>query len=86
MPGGFHSPEQLRRGLSLGDRAQHGHVDDSESAPELRPCWLTVSGPQPGHVLAWQASPNGTWQAVVVLTVDADRVRPRAVPDATPRE
>lgn len=80
MPGGFHSPEQLRRGLSLADRT--GQAEVAADEPELRPCWLNATATQPGHVLAWQPGPNGTWRAVVVVTVDADDVRPRAVPEA----
>ncbi len=85
MSGGSHTPRQAARGLPLIDRSaqpQSGAPAASEaveSAGDPKPCWIRwpLSNRHPGHVLAWQHSPTGGWQAVVIAVVDADHITPR---------
>lgn len=84
MPGGFHTRNQLHRGLTLQQRTTPPDTDqplapNTEPAPPTAPraCWLTPTHPMPGHIVAWQQLPDHTWQAVVVLTVPAADVQPR---------
>lgn len=87
MPGGFHTPHQLDRGLTLSERAARTASSSDQAAAEQapvdaapRPCWITptpTGEPIPGHVIAWQHHPDTGWHAVIVTTLPAHQVHPR---------
>lgn len=78
MAGGFHTHDQLRRGLPLAERTQRQPAAEPDAPPvQPRPCWLTADSRLPGHVLAWQRDHDGSWTAVVVVCVPAQAVQPR---------
>jgi len=89
MAGGHHTPRQQARGLPLSQRTQPagnpGAGADAATAPapdpdsvEPKPCWIAPSDqPTPGTVLTWQRNPDGTWTALVVLSLPASRTTPR---------
>lgn len=81
MSGGHHTQRQLARALPLGERpvvsgpGEPEHVD-TEAATAPKPCWITLTDPTPGHVLAWIPSTNG-WHAIVTIDLPATAVTPR---------
>ncbi len=69
------SPGRARSGTAgAGDARAEA---DGTGVPAT-PCWVATGARQPGSVLAWRRASDGTWQALVVAWLPADRVRPRA--------
>lgn len=83
MAGGQHTPRQRTRNLPLSQRTTSGPDPDAATSPEAdasgpKPCWIHAGDqPIPGHVLAWQRNPDGTWTALVVVDLPASRITPR---------
>ena len=88
MTGGHHTPRQHTRNLPLSQRPTTSDPDpehepdaatpSSGDGCEPKPCWIHVGDqPIPGHVLAWQRTPDGTWTALVITHLPATHITPR---------